>query len=115
MPVPALMGPFALTPAGINLKQMPPSPVAYCLGTIGADGRFAPGYVGRVENGLAARLQSHVGAKRYDVFMYALAASPRQAFVMECEIYHGFKPRDNDVHPAGPPGSDWTCPACGRF
>lgn len=115
MAVPALMGPFPLTPAGININQMPRSPAAFCLGTIGPDGRFAAGYVGRLDGALAARLQEYIGSPHYDVFMYALAASPERAFAIECEIYHGFKPRDNGAHPARPPDADWTCPVCGRF
>lgn len=109
------MGPFPLTPAGININQVPHSPAAYCLGTIGIDGRFAAGYVGRVDGELAARLQAHSGAARYDVFMYALAPSPQQAFMIECEIYHSFKPRDNSTHPLRPASTEWTCPACGKF
>ena len=115
MTVPALMGPFPLTPAGININQMPRSPAAYCLGTIGLDGRFAAGYVGRVDDGLAARLQTHIGSSRYDVFMYALAPSPERAFAIECEIYHAFRPRDNGTHPTRAGETIWTCPACGKF
>lgn len=115
MAVPALMGPFPLTPAAININQMPRSPAAYCLGTIGHDGRFAAGYVGRVDDGLAARLQAHIGSAQYDVFMYALALSPQQAFIIECEIYHSFRPRDNSTHPTRLAATEWFCPACGRF
>ena len=112
---PSLVGPFPLTPTGINLNQAPGSPAAYCLGTIGGDGRFVAGYVGRVDDGLAARLQTYIGSKQYDVFMYALAASPQRAFAMECQIYHGFTPRDNTLHPARPAKTEWTCPTCGKF
>jgi hypothetical protein len=114
--MPALVGPFPLTPAGINLDLKPPTPAAFCLGTLGADGQFMPGYVGRVDDGLAAHLQNYIGSKQYDVFMYALAPSPHEAFVLECQIYHGFKPRDNTMHPTRPHGSTgWACPTCGRF
>jgi len=115
MAMPSLVGPFPLTPTGINLNQAPGTPAAYCLGTIGADGRFMAGYVGRVDDGLAAHLRSYVGSKQYDVFMYALAPSPQRAFVMECQIHHGFAPRDSTTHPVRPPDTDWACPACGKF
>jgi len=115
MATPSLVGPFPLTPTGINLNQAPGSPAAYCLGTIGGDGRFVAGYVGRVDDGLAAHLRSYIGSKQYDVFMYALAVSPQRAFAMECHIYHSFTPRDNTTHPARPATAGWVCPACGKL
>lgn len=115
MAMPSLVGPFPLTPTGINLNPAPGSAAAYCLGTIGSDGRFVAGYVGRVDDGLAAHLRTYLGSRRYDVFMYALAGSPQRAFAMECQIYHGFSPRDNAMHPTRPANADWVCPSCGRF
>ena len=115
MAMPSLVGPFPLTPTGINLNQAPRSAAAFCLGTIGVDGRFVAGYVGRVDDGLATHLRSYIGSKQYDVFMYALASSPQLAFAMECQIYHGFTPRDNTMHPGRPADTDWRCPACGKF
>lgn len=114
MPLPVLVGPFPLTPAGININQLPRMSGAYCLGSIGSDGKFNAVYVGHADEDLAARLRQHIGSPNYDVFLYALTSSPHDAFLMECQLYHRFAPRDNTIHPTRPPNESWTCPTCGR-
>jgi len=113
MALPALAGPFPLTPAGINLHQMPRMSGAYCLGSIGSDGKFKAAYVGRADDDLSRHLGQYVGSPNYDVFLYALAQSPHQAFLIECQLYHGFAPRDNTTHPVRPLNTNWICPDCG--
>lgn len=115
MATPILAGPFPLTPAGININQMPRTPGTYCLGTIGLDGKFSAAYVGRADTDLAAQLREYIGSAQYSVFFYALATSPQNAFAMECQLYHRFKPLNNNAHPARLPDMSWTCPDCGRF
>jgi len=113
MPLPVLAGPFPLTPAGISINQLPRMSGAYCLGSIGIDGKFNAAYVGRADGDLAAHLRQYIGSANYDVFLYALAQSPQHAFLIECHLYHGFAPRDNTAHPLRPSGTDWICPHCG--
>jgi hypothetical protein len=112
MPVPPLAGPFPLTQAAIGIHHMPGAPGTYCLGSIDLDGTFTAAYVGRADDDLAACLRHHIGSDRYNAFVYVLATSPRNAFAMQCELYHALRPRDNHAHPARADDATWTCPGC---
>jgi hypothetical protein len=52
---------------------------------------------------------------KYKRFKYGYASSAKAAFEKECKLYHDFEPRDNEVHPARPAGTNWECPRCPIF
>jgi excinuclease UvrABC nuclease subunit len=37
----------------------------------------------------------------------------RNAYLLECELYHQHDPCDNQIHPAVPFGTNWRCPIDG--
>jgi hypothetical protein len=109
-----MSGPFALTDAEIERAVSKSAPGAYTLGSLTNNNRTVlVGYAGRADVDLAARLKDHVG--KYAAFTAAYASSPLQAFLMECELFHEYKPTDNRIHPARPKNSDWKCPRCNNF
>jgi hypothetical protein len=107
-----LNGPYALTTDRIDVAITKTSPGAYALG-VTTDGTFYVSYVGRSDTDVNARLKNHVGS--YKHFKYGYFSSPKAAFEKECNLYHDFDNLDNDVHPARPAGSNWTCPRCRTF
>ena len=74
------------------------------------DGRTCH-YVGRSDTDLAGRIvSSALEGIGYNTFWYAVCTSPRSAYLSECNLYHRFRPPENSVHPAVPPGQSWHCP-----
>ena len=53
---------------------------------------------------------------QYKYFWFELASSPREAFGIECEMYHSRLAHRTDTadHPKAPTESGWLCPVCGR-
>lgn len=109
-----LSGPYSLTSAGIASAVTSTSAGAYALGKTADDGVFHIHYVGRSDDDVAGRLQSHV-TKWYPQFKFGYFSSPKAAFVKECRLYHDFDPVDNKVHPARPTNANWSCPVCTLF
>lgn len=73
-------------------------------------------YVGRSDADVGGRLRQHAREREYAVFEFEYAPSPRAAFEAECRLFHRYRDTlDNALHPARPPGTDWSCPRCGRF
>ena len=69
-------------------------------------------YVGWAGRDLRASLTQHLG-KGYNVFCFEYARSPRAAFRKDCELYHHYRPIDNQGHPVPPRGTKWRCPLTG--
>lgn len=78
-------------------------------------------YAGRAEADLNAALKAHLPGREGDQsigeaaptrFLFYHAATPREAFDIECRWYHEYRPPCNPAHP---PKADpaWSCPACG--
>jgi len=111
MAVPTLRGIYALTNDGIDKAVTLKSPGAYVLGPIAPNQKLTVKYVGRSDADLPNRLKQWVG--KYPAFMYVYAPTAVEAYHQECELYHGYPPLDNDVHPARPSGSSARCPRCG--
>lgn len=112
MPNSGLQGPFPLTKEGIANVVLTTSPGAYALGET-EDKTFMISRIGRSDTDIANRLSDYIG--RYKEFKFKYYATPKAAFVKECELFHMFNPPDNVNHPDRPDGTDWECPICDIF
>ena len=102
-----------LNEAKIDEKVSPKKIGTYCLGYRSNETTFHPKYVGRSDTDLNKRLKDWVGEYKRFKFMYHTTI--KQAYEKECHLYHDWKDHiDNDVHPATPEGTDYTCPVCGQ-
>ena len=107
-----LRGPFDLAADTIEEELVVNCPGAYALGFIDNLGRFSITFVGSSGEDLKSTLKERIGTASQ--FKFRHFAQPRQAFEKECEMFHQFMPVGNFLHPARPPGADWTCPRCRR-
>ncbi len=112
MPITGLKGPYTLDNETIDRVVTRTSPGAYALGSV-RNNTFYVRYVGRSDNDINARLKGWVG--KYPKFKYEYYNSPKAAFEKECNLWHDFKPPDNDRHPQRPNGTNWKCPRCDIF
>jgi hypothetical protein len=109
MAVPEMSLGFALTDEVINKVVVKTSPGVYLLDAT-SNGPFDVAYAGRSDSDLNSRLHDWVG--KYKYFSAAYCPTAKAAFEAECELYHQFGPRHNQVHPARPVGSNAVCPCC---
>jgi hypothetical protein len=109
MAVPSMSDVFALTDERIDEVVKNTSPGVYLLDPT-ASGPFDAAYAGRSDSDVNSRLHSWVGEYRF--FRAAYCPSAKAAFEAECELYHAFSPRRNQIHPARPIGSNTVCPRC---
>lgn len=73
------------------------------------NGRVA--YVGRSDSDVNARECQSFAQGDYDLTSTVYStSSPRQAFMMECRLFHRHNPIDNERHPHVPAGTNWRCP-----
>lgn len=109
-----LQGPYSLMDMVIDENVPASSPGVYALGHAGgAIGKvFYIYYVGRSDTDVNRRLKNHVG--KYLQFKYRCYGSAKAAFEKECCLCHDLGPSnlDNEMHPARPRATDWTCPRC---
>lgn len=112
MPSSGLRGSFPLTQTGIAENITKKSPGAYALGYTKGDS-FYIDYIGRSDVDVANRLKDHIG--KYSRFKFEYYSSAKAAFEKECRLFHDWDPKDNNVHPARPSGSEWKCPVCRIF
>lgn len=76
------------------------------------NGRVA--YVGRSDSDVNARESQSFGQGDYDLTSTVYpTSSARQAFLMECRLFHRHDPIDNERHPQVPAGTNWRCPVKG--
>lgn len=67
-------------------------------------------YVGRGMD-VFQRIPASRRQGKYDNEVTVIPTScERNAYLLECQIYHELDPRDNQIHPAVPPGTNWRCP-----
>lgn len=84
------------------------------------DKKYYVVYVGRVadrtaDEGLRYRLKEHIGEWSGDLYFdYGVKTTPLQAYNQECQDYHNWNPKYNNVHPAKLPGRDDRCLICGE-
>lgn len=116
MASPSLSGPFPLTNIGVDAAVNATSAGVYALGqTDKSNNKFTIHYVGRSNDDLNGRLKDHVKLW-YPEFKAAYATSPKNAFEMECELYHDYGVYgDNKAHPARPENAELKCPRCPVF
>jgi hypothetical protein len=101
-------GPFSILKVDTHVTKT--SAGAYILSR---DGKAAH-YVGRSDTDVASRIKSSAREEpSYIYFWFDYATSPMEAYYLECEWWHKYAPRDNDNHPAVPPGTSWKCPVPG--
>lgn len=112
MAMPELIGPKELTRAVIDEEFPQKTAGAYVIGTRTPEQVMRVPYAGRSDDDIASRLRTHVG--NYDAFSYVRADSPKQAYELQCEIYHELKPSKNTQHPYKPTGVECACSVCGK-
>lgn len=72
--------------------------------------RFRVQRVGRVGSDLRGFLKGLIGSGNQ--FKYQLTRCEKEAFELECLLFHKFKPPSNFNHPVRPAESQWRCPHC---
>jgi hypothetical protein len=114
-----MKGPFLLKTEIIDKEIRIDTIGVYLLGVINNDGTIKPKYVGRSDNNLNKRLHDHE-KENYPHFMYHYAGSIKDAFEMECRLYHLYGGDadhiDNKIHPDRP--KEWPylpCTGCKIF
>lgn len=105
-----LMGPFELNYDTIAVQVPTQVCGTYALGHIDRSSVFRIERVGRADADLQVSLRNFIGCSMRFKFIPSLA--PKQAFEIECELFHQFRPPGNFIHPHRPAGADWTCPVC---
>ena len=108
-----LLGPFQLSYDEINKAVPKKGPGAFALGHKGPDGRFYISFVGRADTDIRDRLLNLIGSG--NLFKYRFTPTTEAAFHAECELFHGFRPPGNHMHPDRPAGTNWECPQCRFF
>ena len=104
-----LEGPFELDDEVIDREVDPHRPGVFLLGGSGVF-TVENGRTGRSDTNLNNQLHVYVDSYRY--FSYRYCSSGREAFEMECRLFHDVDPQDNVLHPLRQPGTDWKCPRC---
>jgi hypothetical protein len=108
----ALSDLHGLTTFNIEALVTSRSPGVYVLDRTSSGG-FTTHYAGRADEDVAGRLKDHARNGIYKYFKFDYASNVRQAFEMECRLYHDLNPPDNKVHPAKPKGTYYACPVYG--
>lgn len=103
---------LTLSNSEVDLHIRLSSPGVYLLDRT-TTGGFTINYVGRADDNVARRLKEHVAKGVYKYFKYEYADSARAAFEMECKLYHSYRNLDNEIHPARPAGTSYSCPVAG--
>jgi hypothetical protein len=75
----------------------------YTLGNADKQGSLTVGYMGRSDTDLRAETKSNLGKKCYPHFKFSYATSATEAYLKECQNFHGFKD--------GGAGTDSSCTA----
>ncbi|MCS4542345.1 MAG: hypothetical protein HY929_08565 [Euryarchaeota archaeon] len=104
-----MIGPISFTDADIDKSVKDKDIGAYIL----SKGNNVANYVGRSDSSLKQRLKQHLQNGIYTQFWFETVTSALDAYYLECQWYHKYSPKDNENHPAIPPGSAWKCPVAG--
>jgi hypothetical protein len=111
MTAPALKEWHALSAKTIERTITHKSASVYLLSSV-EDGVAGVRLHGRSDGDVGARLKRYVGL--YSQFAFAYASSPKNAYEMECKIYHSITPPGNGKHPKRTADAEWICPVCGQ-
>jgi hypothetical protein len=104
-------GPYPRTDARIDEYVDRKAPGVFVLGEE-SDGNFHSSCVGRSHDDINARLKEPP-SDPYAEFKFCYAKSPREAFEIECEVFHNMS--SESEHPHRPINSGWRCPRCHIF
>lgn len=111
-----MRGPYSLTSLQID-ANVSSQAGAYVL----VNGHNVAIYVGRADTDLNVRLRAHLLENETNLcirrsgivsFYFENANSAAEAYILECDWYHRFRPTCNIAHPAKN-FSTWLCPVCG--
>ena len=111
-----MRGKFTLNSASIDTTA-PATPGAYVL----VNGSNNAVYVGRSDTDLNGRLKNHLPECEENAwirrslptdFYFEPTANSQEAYRLECEWFHQYRPSCNTAHPAKLSYS-WACPICG--
>jgi len=106
-----LLGPYPLTEEALQKYVTDAedwsSAAVFALGPV-KDRRFYLRRVGHADGDLAEILRPYIG--KYAAFRFKFYRSTHSAYDKECQLYHDFKPKDNDIHPVKPKNTKFTCP-----
>lgn len=106
------LGPYSLTDEEIESNVSGGLPGVYALGSFRPDGSSAIEYVGRSDEDVRERLRLHTPYSHAQ-FCFVYCQSAEEAYQIECELFHEFRPAENYVHPTHPEGSALHCAICG--
>lgn len=108
-----LNGPFDLTYDSIHAVVPPAGNAVYALGYVDRASLFRVQRVGRVNGDLRGQLRELIGAG--NKFKFKATPTDKEAFELECRLYHQFNPSSNISHPERPRGSGFRCPCCLQY
>jgi len=112
MPSLRMEGPYNLNITTIDEKVTKTSPGNYAIGRRNENGTFLFRCIGRASRDLNSKLKSWVSKTNKPLFKFRYSKSAREAFTMECAIYHDFVKDEKIEHPKRPGSTDWRCPRC---
>lgn len=78
-------------------------------------------YVGRADADLSNRVKDHLPQNEVNIcikrggvtaFYFGHTQSSKDAYILECDWYHEYRPTCNAAHPAKS-SINWFCPICG--
>ncbi|MBN1352729.1 hypothetical protein JXJ21_25295 [candidate division KSB1 bacterium] len=108
-------GPFRLNAETIDEKVNRISPGNYVIGRRNESGTFLFKRIGRANSDLNSKLKSWVSKTTKPLFKFRYSSSAREAFAVECAIYHDFAKDERVEHPKRPDSTNWRCPRCGFY
>lgn len=106
-----MSGPYPLDKATVD-RTVAQAKGVYALGKNVSQVSMTANYVGRSDVDLNERLKQWVDTRKYSSFMFKTVLTVKEAYERECELYHALSDLDNEVHPAQPAGTNYTCPVC---
>lgn len=103
-----MRGPFVLSKPCVNMLVPPRLLGVFAL----SNSRDSLSVVKRAQTSACDEIKSHFNQYKY--FWFRLAATAREAFSIECEIYHEKLADDGNgnCHPSAPSSTGWHCPVC---
>lgn len=105
------LGPIPLSRAAIQAAIPIASPAVIMLGSLDSHGAFVPERLVRSEHDLIAEIERFTG--QYSHCQISPCKTPAIAYILECELFHRFRPRGIHYHPGQPDGLNVVCPFCG--
>lgn len=108
-----LNGPFDLTYDSLTAVLPKSASGVFAIGYVDGLDRFRVQRVGRAGADIREQLRTLIGSGNQ--FKYRLTMTEREAFEIECDLFHKLRPPSNISHPDRPRGSGWRCPHCLQY